>query len=342
MIHTPALDFDELRLDWGDVVLAALGWGEWQELEVSLADGLARAAAAGGRGELPGARAMHPAVVAFRRARGLLAGDEYLRWLTDRALTPDDVLAHLARAALVVEAGADPGARADPRELAATIRAEATLGGDLHRWAERLARSAAAARGLAVADGEEPIAPGDRLRALIDAAAADPASGLSEDDARKRAPRVARLLAAERAFADTVVTRERIAGCLAEHRLDWQRVVWEEVTFAGEGAAREAALWVREEGMALADVADLAHAAAETRVAYCADVPELSGLLVAAAPGDLAGPLAAEEGWRLLRLRERTAPGLEDPALAERARDILVRDAIDRHLAGRVRWHDER
>jgi hypothetical protein len=280
-------------------------------------------------------------VVGFRRARGLLAGEEYLRWLGERGLTPADVNAHLARAALMAQGG-DELARDDPGEVAATICAEATLGGQLHRWAERLAHSAAAARGLAAAGGEPPVAAEDRIHALIDAAAAHTASGLTEDAARERAPRVASLQAAQDAFAEAAVTRERIAGCLAEHRLDWQRLVWEEVTFAGEGAAREAALWVREEGMALAEVADLAHATAEVREAYCSDVPEVSGLLVAAAPGELAGPLAAEQGWRLLRLRERTAPALEDPALAERARGILVRDAIERHLAGRVRWHDER
>jgi hypothetical protein len=311
---------------------------------VTLAEGLARANEVAARGELPDAQALHANVVAFRRARGLLAGEDYLRWLGDRELTPGDVNAHLARAALLAQAGDEVApARADnAEELEATLRAEATLGGHLHRWAERLAHSAAAARGLSAAGGDTPVAAESRIHALIDAVTAHPATGLTEVDARERAPRVASLEAAEAAFAEAVVTRERIAGCLAEHRLDWQRLVWEEVTFAGEGAAREAALWVREEGMALAEVADLAHAAAEVREAYCADVPEVSGLLVAAAPGELAGPLAAERGWRLIRLRERTAPALEDPALAERARGILVRDAIERHLAGRVRWHDER
>jgi hypothetical protein len=38
LIPTPALDFDEFRFDWGDVVLAALGWGEWQALEGSLSN----------------------------------------------------------------------------------------------------------------------------------------------------------------------------------------------------------------------------------------------------------------------------------------------------------------
>jgi len=40
LVNHPALDYDELRFDYGDVVLAAIGWGEWQSLERSLAEGL--------------------------------------------------------------------------------------------------------------------------------------------------------------------------------------------------------------------------------------------------------------------------------------------------------------
>jgi hypothetical protein len=347
LIHTRAFDFDELRFDWGDVVLAAIGWGEWQLLERSLACGLACATDAAARGEEVEEAELHAAVIAFRRARALLAGDDYLRWLAERSLTPADLAAHLTRAALARRAGgrldrvlADHAPAA--AKIAGTIRGEAILGDRLHPWAERLARSAAAARGLAAAGDDLPVASGDAVAALVEAATSCPASGLHEAEARDRAPRVASLHAAEHAFSDAVATRERIERCLAEHRLDWQRLVWEEVTFAGEGAAREVALWVREDGMALGAAAAMAHAAAEVREAYCSDVPELSGLLVAAAPGELAGPLAGEDGWQLLRLLERTAPVIDDAAVAERAGTVLVADAIERHLAGRVRWHDER
>jgi hypothetical protein len=150
---------------------------------------------------------------------------------------------------------------------------------------------------------------------------------------------MAALQSAAGAFFDRVVTREQIERCLSEHRLDWQRFVWEEVTFAAEGAAREAALLVREDGMALGEVAGLAHATANIREAYSDDVSELSGLLAAAAPGELVGPLAGDGGWRLVRMRERTLPAVDDAVLHERASSELVDQALARHLAGRVTWH---
>lgn len=346
LVNAPAFDFDEIRLDWGDVVLAAIGWGDWQRLEQTLAEGLAFVSEAEDRGERVDAEALHRSVVAFRRARGLLAGEDYLRWLSERSLSTEDVDAYLSREALrEPRAGRAPGApgidHADPGELAAAIRAEVILSGRLRRWAERLARCTAAARGLRAGGTEPPAASRDAVDALVRGAGECPASGLDGAQARARAPRVTALLAAEAAFRDHVVTREQIERCLSEHRFDWQRFAWEEVTFAAEGAAREAALCVREQGMALGEVASLAHVSADTRVAYSADVSELSGVLVAAAPGELVGPLAADAGWRLVCMRERTPPAFDDAVLRERAGTELVEHALGRHLAGRVVWHDE-
>jgi hypothetical protein len=177
---------------------------------------------------------------------------------------------------------------------------------------------------------------------LLAAAAARPTSGLTEAGARDRAPRIAALLAAERVFYESVVTSERMERCLADHRLDWQRFEWQEVAFVSEGGAREAALWVREQGLRLDEVAAMARAVTNVRGAYCADVPELSGLLMAAAAGDVLGPLATAGGWRLLSLRDRTPPAIEDPVLRERAGAEVVEDALERHLAGRVSWYGER
>ncbi len=346
LVNSPAFDFDETHVDWGDVVLASIGWGDWQRIERALGEGLALVSDAEDRGERFGADALHRSAVALRRARGLLAGEDYLRWLAERSLSTEDVDAYLARAALRERAAGRPGGasgfdRSDPRALATAIRAEAILSGQLQLWAERLARCAAAARGLEAGGEEPPSASRDAVDALVRAAAKCPASGLDDDLARDRAARVAALQVAETAFSDHVVTRERIERCLCEHRLDWQRFVWEEVTFAAEGAAREAALWVREQGMGLREVASLAHLAANTRVAYSADVSELAGLLVAAAPGELVGPLAGEAGWRLVSMRERTPPAFDDAVLRARAGAELVEHALARHQAGRVRWHDK-
>jgi hypothetical protein len=346
LVNDPALDYDELRFDYGDVVLAAIGWGEWQTLERSLAEGLACVSDADERGEQVEPTVLHAATVAFRRARGLIAGDDYLRWLADRSLSTADLSAHIVRAVLRETAagrldevlGADPpGSEA----LVNTIRGEAILGGSLRSWSERLARCAAAAHGLA-AEGDQPTAFDDAITALVETAARCQASGLSEAQARERAPRIAALIAAERRFRDRIVTLERIERCVAGHRLDWQRFVWQEVAFASEGAAREAALWVREQGLTLAAVAGMARAPSSVREAYCSETAELSGLLMAAAPGELLGPLTDDGSWRLACLHERTAPTVDDPVLRARAAGELVENAIERHLAGRVSWHGER
>jgi hypothetical protein len=282
--------------------------------------------------------ALRAAIVAYRRARGLVAGADYLRWLEERALSTADLRAHLTRASLRRDerlAGVLETHLPEPTEVAAVIRAEAILGGGLRRWAERLARCAAAARGL------DAGAPAVSPESLVEAAAACSASGLTDADVRSRAPRIASLQAAERAFSEAVVTSERIERCLAEHGLEWQRFAWEEAWFTSGGAAREAALWVREEGIPLADVARMARAVAETRSAYADEVPELAGLLAATAPGELIGPLGEGSSWQLVGLLERTRPSVDDGVLRKRAAAEIVSDALERHLAGRVSWHGE-
>ncbi|HEY2006099.1 MAG TPA: hypothetical protein VGG87_06590 [Solirubrobacteraceae bacterium] len=346
LVNAPAFDFDELRFDWGDVVLAAVGWGDWQELERSLAEGLAWASELEDRRGPVDASELHAAVVRFRRARGLLAGDDYLRWLSERSLSPEDVRAHFVRATRRERAdeGKPPPVESRGSEmnlLEASIRAEAILSGRLQLWARRLVRAAAASRGLHAAGVQPPVASDDAVATLLAAARGSRATGLSEAEARARAPRAVALLAAELAFRDHVVTRERLERCLAGHQLDWQRFVWEEATFTAEGPAREASLWVREDGVALGEVAALAHASTHVRAAYAEDVPELSGRLAAAAPGEVIGPFAGAGAWRLICMRERTTPAVNDGALRQRASAEVVEHALDRHLAGRVTWHVE-
>jgi hypothetical protein len=343
LITTPAFAYEELRFDYGDVGLAAAAWGEWQRLERTLAEGLACAAHADG--EALDADALHSAVVAFRRARGLLAGEDYLRWLQTRSLSSGELTEHLSRAVLRERARENLQGILDehppaPTELLERARGEAILSGSLRAWAERLAGCAAAARGLST-DGEPPAASSASVSALRGAIAGCPCSGLTSEQAQERAPRLASLLLAEGIFRDGILTRQRIERCLSAHRLDWQRLVWEEAVFATEGAAREAALWVGEDRMALGDVAAMAHVATLEREAYCTEVPELSGLLMGAVPGELLGPVASDGAWRLLRLRERVAAAAEDAALRDRAGEELMRDALDRHLAGRISWNGE-
>jgi hypothetical protein len=341
---TPAFDFEEVRFDHGDVVLAAIGWSEWQRLERWLTEVLSCEADARNRGEKIAAGELRAEVVAFRRSRGLLAGEDYLRWLAERSLSSEDVIAHLERKAFHERSGSrrrKPPA-CGPRSLERieqTIDAEAVLSGRLRSWAERLARCAAAIGGLE-ARGENPSADSSPWNGrLVEAASSSRTSGLTAAEVAERAPRIAELLTAEGTFESLIATPGVIDQRLDLHRLDWQRLVWDEVIFDSEGAAREAAMMVREDGLELGEVVTLARVNSQPREAYWSEVPELASLLLGGDEEELLGPFPSEGSWRLVALRSRVPVSSEIPELRDRARSELVEDALGRYLAGRVFWH---
>ncbi|MGH2877329.1 MAG: peptidylprolyl isomerase [Solirubrobacteraceae bacterium] len=341
LVATPAFAISGEGFTHGDVLLAAIAWEQWQALERLLAEGLARVAAAERRGEQPTEEEIRVAVVGLRRARRLMAGEDYRRWLDARSLSAGAVTDHARRTLLrerpVAAAGDEPASDV----LAAAVRAEAILSDRLRDWAARLAACAAAAHALGH-DSSAPPAPSDdeieRLVAAVDACRAPP---MAQDGARRRAPRILSLLAAERIFRERTVTEERIDRSLTDHHLDWQRYTWQEVGFASEGAAREGALWVGEEGAPLAEVAAVAGVTVRAREAFGCDVPEFVGLLSTAAPGEPVGPVRADDGWRVLVLDDRRPPAADDPEVRDRAASEIIDDALQRHLAGRLSWHGE-
>jgi len=95
----------------------------------------------------------------------------------------------------------------------------------------------------------------------------------------------------------------------------------------------------REDGAALASVAAQASGICGEVVAYGYEQPELASLLLGAHAGELLGPMATEDGWRLVQLRARTTPDATDPTLRARAIEELLEDALAPHLSGRVEWN---
>jgi hypothetical protein len=340
---TGLFDFEQDCFDLADVVLAAVGWGEWQKLERALGEGLACEAEAARSADDLDPQELRAAVVEFRRSHRLLAGEDYLRWLAERFLTSDDVLAHARRRALRTRSVStlDPSAvdEVPADRLDAAVQGEAILSGRLRSWCDRLARCAAARCALEADAGCNLIDGRDEPGRLLTASSQLRTSWLRPDDVAPRAQRIARLIASEAAFRASMSTPESIDRRLAEHRLDWQRLAWTEASFHAEGAAREAALMVREDGSDLESVATLARAQTGDRAAYLADVPELASLFAAAVPGELLGPFELDGSWRLALVSARTAVGAEDPVLCHRAVDEIVEYALSRHLAGRVSWH---
>ena len=342
-----AFTFDERPVAIGQVVLAAVSWGAWARLLRRLELGVVAIARLEQAGQELADEDLRPQLIAWRRARRLLAAEDYNAWLTARELTLEDMSAYLRRTTAAERLGDDPnglGAAAppDPDGAASAAFPEAIVSGELRSWAERLARQAAGARALAARGLDADEANQNGVEALLSKARADPRSGLGEIPAERLAAWAADELAREHAWerlAREVADENRIGLCVRSHHLDWQWLAWDEATFAREDVALEAAMWVRDEGVALTAIAERAASPASAGEAYGWDAGELLALLVGTRPGELVGPVSTGQGWRLLHLRERVLPTSADQQIRARAIEELLEDALAPHLAGRVEWH---
>ena len=323
----------------GQVVLAALRWGEWNDLERAVRTGLVGVQRAERDGASFADAELRPILIAWRRERQLLSAEDYQAWLAERGLTLADMSAYLRRSA-VGEITADGGC--DPALLAAAVYPEAILDGRLRAWAQRLAQHEGARRALRARGDETPPIPADEVLELVAAAKRAGASGLDEIPVERLRVWAVEVLELEQAWSllvDHVANDEPIERCVSAHRLNWQRLKWEEATFAREDVAREASLWVREEGLDLSAVAEQAGNLSTLEEAYGDEARETTHMLTGKRPGELVGPIETRSGWRLVLLRERVLPVAADPQLRARAIDELLDDALAPQLAGRVEWH---
>jgi hypothetical protein len=156
--------------------------------------------------------------------------------------------------------------------------------------------------------------------------------------------RSAERLAEDAALGDlraSAPDRAEVEHVIAAHALDWIRIEAETLELDDPDAAREAALCVRVDGRALADVAADSGAAAGRVVLYAEDAePGLRSALVSASPGELVGPVAHEATQLLFLVRDKIAATADDPELERRAAAVIAARMVERELRNRVVWHD--
>ena len=252
----------------------------------------------------------------FRYQRGLLAADEFEAWLGRWGVTVGEWGAYLKRS-LLLERWADELDSIEARfrlEDGAVDESEfvdAVCSGFLEREAHCFAADAALAA----------LAPGE--------AAGEQALLVERIQSRAAAARLA-------ATSASGVERE-IAG----RGLDWTRIELDALELAEEGAAREAALCVRLDGRALAELAEECATPLRRVNVYLEDAePGLRASLLAAQPGELVGPVTSTGAFVLLAIHTRTPPSPTDPELRRRAETELVERVVKRALEGRVEWHE--
>jgi hypothetical protein len=227
-----------------------------------------------------------------------------------------------------------PVSPAEVLESAAVDLLCSTRGADL---ALALAeRAAAAAAEREVEDlPTEPLTPAEVSGILTRLPILDPA--------RARA-RLAEVATADRGYARfcaRVATPELIRRELELGRLEWIRLECRVIQFETEPLAREAALCLREDGLAIEDVAADAHAPVQEMRFYLGELdPEVQPRLLAAVPGELVGPVPFDQGHALFLVVDKTLPTEADPELRQRVENRAVARVVADQVNRRVRWRD--
>lgn len=143
-VDRPAFRVGDNAVSWTEVVDDAERRGALDALRAHV-----RAAAAAVVDQPPPGEAVRQAAIAFRRARGLLAGEELEAWLAHWAVTVGEWTAWTRREAAGV-ADDGPGGNVDA-DVDALLWPSAVCGGALGEWARRLALSRAVGDDAAVA-----------------------------------------------------------------------------------------------------------------------------------------------------------------------------------------------
>lgn len=299
---------------WRDVVDGARALGDWGRIERQAAEGMACVREASATADPIDSAEVEDAADQWRYARNLLAVDETEAWLARWGLEVEQWLEYLWRSLvrdrwsgqLPVIVSRHPVSAEDASKA---VWAEAVCSGALERFATTMA---------------DLVAVQERM--IGDAGIAPPAAELE------------RLF---EHFRAEVLTPEAVARELGLHQLEWTRLDCRCLLVREEGAAREAALCVREDGTDLGDVASEAGVALEDRTYYLDDeLPGPAARLLGAQPGDIVGPVVVPEGFMLCQVLDRALPSVADPVLRGRAERHALRDAVGREVAKRVRWHE--
>lgn len=332
-----AVTVDDESLDIADLVLLGILAGDWPAFERQVALGLALERAHPDRVT---AEDVRREATTFRYAHGLISAADFRRWLEAHQMTVGELSQVLRRRLLRQD---DRDTHSLPRTDADVIRAllaEAFCDGVLARLAEHGVDQLVAGRLV-----PSPLVGDDQLEQAMSSMTGVRAPVLSELGGAEVRARLSRLLSLRLALEqlrDDVADPSAIVRRLKQHALGWTELAGEELRFTREGAAREARLQITADGHTPAAVAERAAVAVLDRRLLVGEAPAAAGVsFAAAAVGEVVGPWEEDGQWRVLRLRAKAPPSVENRSLRSRAIDELLRERIRRYAAGRTVRHVE-
>jgi hypothetical protein len=336
------------RYEWSDVALASILWGDWAKLETEVREGIACAKRSEELGTSPPADMLDAAAAMFRYERDLVSAQAMYAWLEARALTVKAWLDYVRRLVLrrdspdvVLDAAARyPATEAEVFEL---IPVDAFCSGHFDRIARKLAGRAAAFDRVTGDAGDVAAADNGEIRKMVESVSAGAAEraipDLSPELSRERLAALARLELGFQRFRSKMITGRAVADRVTLHALDWMRFNCRTLALPDEQAAREAALCLREDGVALCDVATMAHARLRDTRFYVHEVDAaLREHFLGAQRGELLGPLPTGGEFVLFEIVDKVPPREDDPEIRHRAEEAVLRSALTYEIDQRVRW----
>lgn len=300
----PAFAVGERPYSWSEVAAFARRDGRWERLAREVREGLACQRA----GHVADPGTVKQAAVDYRYRRRLIMGEETEAWLRSRHVEVGEWMDYMRRTVLRAEHPDIDGAEAVPDdEVEPLLWATGRCSGLLDDFAMGLAERVAAHLRVA---GDLPAGDADVDRALD-------------------------------RFRDAVATPAAVQAEVGRRQLDWLTVAMEQGRFPTEDAAREAVLSVRDDGLALAEVCELAEVALVRHAALLAEIdPAVRPAALGARPGELIGPLPVEGGFVVACVESKVVPSVDDAEIRRRAADAVFAAALRREVEARVQWHD--
>ena len=297
-----------------DVALAAMAFGEWARFERRLTEGLACAARAAAERVPAPQPAIDDAAIAFRYARDLISGEDVSAWLERVGLSTDEWMACVTRDvyrqkwADEIEDVIDRFSPS-PRQLDGAAVPEGVCSGLFDLFEQSFSGKAATVFELDPGRFES--------KAFVSTSHTEAATRLARQHAhwlegRPASDTLARLSLIlsirdlDCAASDRLATDASLLDVIEANRLDWIRIDVDALTFADEGAAREAVLCVTEDKLSLADVGTLSRHPVTRTCGFLADFPpEHRPRLLAAEPGRVIGPMLVDDLFQVMTVIDR-------------------------------------
>jgi hypothetical protein len=163
--------------------------------------------------------------------------------------------------------------------------------------------------------------------------------GLSPECCQEKLQTLARLEVVFQQFCRQALTPKALRDQISTHHLEWIRLDGHYVALPEEQMAREAALCVREDAMALTEVAARAKTVVHRAHFYLDQLePAWQPLFLGAQAGELLGPLRMAETCMLFWVLDKVMPSIDDLEVRQRAEQRVLQQAIDHEIHTRVHW----